>query len=518
MPYLATDRARRDALPPRDEDESAPGGLALTRRVGASLIVERACPKARQLGVRAGMTLGQAQAIAPELAALPSETHRDQALLRQLARWALRFSPAVEPVEPDTLLIDVTGCERLFAGEANIARQAVGGLLRQGFHARAAIAETVGAAQALAFAGDEPTVVVPNGQISAYLAPLPPLALRIDPRTGERLAAVGVRSIGDLLMLPRAALPARFGTQLVLRLQQALGEVFEGINGFAPENVPQAGAGFEGPVFDPRAIQSVVKKLLNDVFAQVLEQERALRRIDCAVYYENAPPALLSVGLSRASRSQTHVGELLARRLEEVDPSPGVSGLMLTAHETSLWKPEQAELFEEGFGVQGSGFGADAERDAEELGCLVDRIANRLGYAAVVRPVLLDDYQPEAAFRYVSVADAGLVPENVAAGVSPAVDARNAPAPPMRPLRLLPRPLPIRVIALLPDGPPTWFACRGREYVIVRAWGPERLETAWWRGADIRRDYFRAATETGEHFWIYHAAETGGWHLHGVFV
>jgi protein ImuB len=65
--------------------------------------------------------------------------------------------------------------------------------------------------------------------------------------------------------------------------------------------------------------------------------------------------------------------------------------------------------------------------------------------------------------------------------------------------------------------PPTWFAHGGREYVIVRARGPERLETAWWRGPDVRRDYFRAVTETGEHFWIYHAAEAGEWHLHGVF-
>ena len=82
---------------------------------------------------------------------------------------------------------------------------------------------------------------------------------------------------------------------------------------------------------------------------------------------------------------------------------------------------------------------------------------------------------------------------------------------------MLPRPVPIRVIALLPDGPPTWFAWRGQEYLVAAAAGPERLETAWWRGRDVRRDYFRIAAETGEQFWVYRAADDGRWYLHGMF-
>jgi protein ImuB len=83
---------------------------------------------------------------------------------------------------------------------------------------------------------------------------------------------------------------------------------------------------------------------------------------------------------------------------------------------------------------------------------------------------------------------------------------------------VLRRPLPIRVIALVPDGPPTWFALPGREHVVARAWGPERIETAWWRGPDVRRDYFRVSSETGEQFWIYRSAKDGRWFLHGVFA
>ncbi len=527
MPDLASARVKRDGRLLSDE---AARPVVLTRQVGSSLMVEQACPRARQLGLRPGMTLGQAQAIAPDLLAYPHEPQRDRTLLNRLASWALRFSPIVQPVEPDTLLIDITGCQRLFGGESNIVRQAVGGLLRQGFDAHAAIADTVGAAYALASAGGDPIVVVPEGQSSAYLARLPPAALRIEARISERLEALGVRTVGDLLMLPRASLAARFGPQVVLRLQQALGEVFEGVGTHEPERPPVARLGFDGAVCELEPLQSVAGRLLEQVFEQLLQGDLALRQIDCVLYYERVPPTVLSIGLSRASRSRQHVGELLKQRLEGVDPTPGVCGLMLVARETSRWRGRQGELFE-----------PREPGDEEGLGCLLDRLANRLGCDAVVRPRLVDDYQPERTFRYTSAA--GWAPptkatassfrrsatteesgHNVQADQIPRYtrnDKKNGgrcPPGAPRPVQLLSRPVPIRVIALLPDGPPTWFSYRGREHVLARVWGPERIETAWWRGPDVRRDYFRVASESGEQFWIFCALPERRWYLHGIFT
>ena len=187
----------------------------------------------------------------------------------------------------------------------------------------------------------------------------------------------------------------------------------------------------------------------------------------------------------------------------------------------------------------------------EEFGCLLDRLVNRLGARAVVRVELVDDYQPERAFRYVSVAEGAEKGFSAQSSVIPSAARNPAPnahlrqipqslrsfgmtnsalphaapssaasprAAPPRPTQLLPKPLPIRVIALVPDGPPTWLAWRGREYVVARAWGPERIETAWWRGPDIRRDYFRVTVESGEQFWIFHSPTDGRWYLHGMFA
>lgn len=492
LPYLSTERARRDAAWVVERERP----LALTRPVGSSLVVEQVCLRARQLGLRPGLSLAQAQALAPELLVLAYDPQRDQAALEQLARWALRFSPLVEPVTPDTLFIDITGCQRLFGGEDNIARQAAAGLVQQGFHAQAAIADTLGAAYALAVAGGEPLIVAAARQTSAYLAPLPPAALRVDPSVSERLESLGLRTIGDLLMLPRASLPARFGPQLVLRLQQALGEVFEGVTPYQPEEMPRAYQPLETPLADFQAISRVVEQLLTSVLAQLRRREAALRRLECTFYYESAAPLVVSIGLARASREHRHVLELLAQRLERVDLTPGVTGLLLVARETSRWHGGQGALFE-----------PRELRDDEALGCLLDRLAGRLGYEAVVRPRLVDDYQPEMAFRYVSVAEAGC-----------ALETGDRDYSVVRPVRLLARPVPIRVIALVPDGPPTWFWYCGREHVVAQADGPERLETAWWRGPDIRRDYFRVTAQSGEQFWLFHAATDGRWYVHGVFA
>jgi len=540
---LPTERAWRDGV---WADEQRP--LVLTRPVGASEVVEQVCPRARALGLRPGLSLGQAQAIVPQLVALACDPQRDRAALTRLAQWASRFSPSVEPLEPDTLLVDVTGCQLLFGGEENIARQAVAGLARQGFYARAALADTVGAAYALAVAGTEPTTIVPAGETSAWLTPLPPRALRIDPQTSERLEMLGVRSIGDLLMLPRASLPARFGPQLVLRLQQALGEVFEGLTPQRTEPPPFARLLFEVPITDWAAIRTAAQQLLADVFRQLRERELALRWLDCVVYYERTPPQVVSIGLARASRAERHVAQLLEQRFERVDLAPGVTGVLLVAWETSRWHAGQIELFE-----------PQEPGDDEALGVLIDRLASRVGHAALVRPQLVDDHQPEMAYRYVSVAEAGCEPAGEApeglGRVQPGHDsstmeratallrsaAQDRATHPQdrvthdatqrahprvaqrvacvsRPVRLLVRPIPVRAIALVPDGPPTWFAYCGREYVVAHAAGPERLETAWWRGPDVRRDYFRVTTETGEQFWLFRALNEGRWYLHGFFA
>jgi protein ImuB len=86
-----------------------------------------------------------------------------------------------------------------------------------------------------------------------------------------------------------------------------------------------------------------------------------------------------------------------------------------------------------------------------------------------------------------------------------------------RPLRVHSPPLPLEVIAVIPDGPPVRFTLQNRQYVIARHWGPERIETGWWRGHSVRRDYYRVEATSGHRFWLFRQLDHGEWFLHGEF-
>ena len=86
-----------------------------------------------------------------------------------------------------------------------------------------------------------------------------------------------------------------------------------------------------------------------------------------------------------------------------------------------------------------------------------------------------------------------------------------------RPTLLLAEPRSIRVISTAPQGHPQRFRDLDGEHRVARSWGPERIETGWWRGPSIRRDYYRVATETGPHCWLYRDLITREWFLHGWF-
>jgi protein ImuB len=89
--------------------------------------------------------------------------------------------------------------------------------------------------------------------------------------------------------------------------------------------------------------------------------------------------------------------------------------------------------------------------------------------------------------------------------------------PAARPLCLKPRPAPIEVISVVPDGPPIRFRWHATEHIVERSWGPERIDTGWWRGPHVERDYYRVETTTGQRFWLFRQNDTGKWFLHGTF-
>src|SRR5262249_37004551 len=152
-------------------------------------------------------------------------------------------------------------------------------------------------------------------------------------------------------------------------------------------------------------------------------------------------------------------------------------------------------------------FGGGEALNQREVDELLERLTSRLGEKAILRPQLEPDAQPEFAYRYES-----WMKHDVSG------DAASRLHGELRPLFLKNPPLPIAVVSIHPGGSPKKFQWNERDHIIERSWGPERIETGWWRGDDVRRDYYLVETSGGERFWVFRDATDDGWFLHGVFA
>jgi protein ImuB len=232
LPTWPTDRIRRrTGEPPRHEP------LVTVHAVGSRRVVRAACAAAQEAGLHVGMALAQAQALVPNLHVVYATPDEDEASLRDLARWAIAYSPMVAPNPPDGLWIDIAGVAHLFGSEEELLADLTSRLMRQGIAAKAAVADVPGAAWAVARYGAGG--IVPTGRTVDAVAALSIRALRIAADKLSALHRLGLERIGQLAAMPRAPLVRRFGRDVALRLDQALGHAFEPITPYMGRYVSQ---------------------------------------------------------------------------------------------------------------------------------------------------------------------------------------------------------------------------------------------------------------------------------------
>jgi protein ImuB len=466
--------------------------------------------RALRSGVRPGMPLAEARALEPGLSVHDYDPEADRRELLQLAKAAERYSPVTlveEGPAPQALLLDVAGSAHCFGGEAALLDRAARDYADGGWLVRLALADTVGAVWAFSRHAPSPCLV-PAGATRAMLAPLPAAALRLPAETLGLLSQLGLGTVGDLLALPRPDLAARFGPLLLLRLDQALGRVPEVVARPEAEPELQAAQAFDFPVDRLDVLCQAIDQLAEDVHRALSRRDLGARQLECRLYPEAGPPVAVEVGLYRPSRCPRYLAGLLRTRLEQVRLEEPVCAVRLGVTRAERLVEVQPALFEQG------------GPDDIALAGLIDRLSNLLGRQAVTRPRCVADAQPEYAFRF----EPALRPpeELPAPGLRRSrrrkADEEDTPAPPApRPLSVWPEPAAVDVVAAFPDGPPVRFRWGGAEWRVSHWWGPERIETGWWRGADVRRDYYVVTTHAGSRFWMFRRRDEGGWFLHGCF-
>jgi protein ImuB len=447
------------------------------------------------------MAVTKAQALVPGLIVIDSDPLADAEGLDKLALWALqRISPVVMVDPPDGLVIDTTGADHLHGGEAAMLAALVRRFASSGVEARAAIADSWGAAHAAArFLGREVLVVPPGGH-ETMLRPLPLAALRLEGETIAGLRTLGFERIGDILDQPRAPTTLRFGPELGRRLDQALGVLAEPVDPVRSPELVEVRRVFGEPIGAAETIARYTGRLVEALCLELEKRGLGARRLDLLFYRVDNTLQFIRVGTAQPVRDQKRLTRLLCDRIETVDPGFGIEVMVLVAIEAEPLGQSQT-------------FTSLVDAPEPDVSDLIDVLANRIGENRLCRFVPVHSDVPERSVARVPA----LAPETGATWEG------DWPRPP----RLLSRPEPIETMALLPDHPPVWFTWRGVRRRVQRADGPERIRGEWWkRDAEMTavRDYFRVEDETGERYWLFRSGdgehENSGsqrWFLHGIF-
>ena len=284
-------------------------------------VVHAANRAARLAGVRSGARVVDMRALCPALRVEYADTGGDRAALDRLALWARRWCPwtAVDVASGGQgLILDTTGADHLWGGEAAMLGDMAACLSMLGLSARPALAPTWGAAWALARFG-------PVRAICADPSPLPVAALRLEAETVLLLHRLGLKTIGALAAVPRLALARRFGraglhANPLLRLDQMTGDLAEPL---APPDAPpvfRADARLAEPIFDPT---HHLPDLCDTLCAQLAAPGHGARRLRLSVYRTDGNVASIEAAIAAASRDASHLGALFRDRLERLYPGFG---------------------------------------------------------------------------------------------------------------------------------------------------------------------------------------------------
>jgi protein ImuB len=481
------------------------------------LRITAAAEAAERAGLYLGMPLADARAICPSVVVETADPDGDAAALHRLALWCRRYSPWTTVHAPDSIAIEITGCAHLFGGEATLLSDLRKRLCAFGLTPNLAAAPTIGGAWAAAHSASDACCSIAPEELREFIAPLPVASLRLEEAIVADLAMVGLKEIKDLIGKPRAPLAARFGPQLLRRLDQALGEEDETFLPLTPHSLYRAERRFAEPIVLTAAIERAIGRLAQDLAGQLIEAGKGARSVELDLFRVDGWVERLTVRTGALCREPDHLWRLFHERLDRIgddfDAGFGFDVITLSAFNVEPFVAEQDALQS----------GGKRSANPDGLAHLLDRFVNRFGAQSITRFAPRASHIPERAMQSVSV-----LREMESHGWAAHLRILQGGTQLGRPLLLLSAPEPVTALSEVPDGPPIRFVWNRISHRVACADGPERIAPEWWlhpAGEDRRtRDYYRIEDETGRRFWLFRRGlydrddTEPNWFIHGVFA
>lgn len=458
------------------------GPLVIAEQAGGRDRVSRCNTVARTYGVQPMMALPTALALCAGLTVQRRDQPRERGALDELALWAYQFSARIT-FEPALLLFEVGASRRLFGGLPALLHSLQRELDQMGYSVCQAVAPTPTAAGLLARnrSGCE---VDADEALHTAVADLPLDCLTRDRRARDLIRQLGLATIGEVMALPRPELARRVGPQLPALIDRLLGRAPDPRAEWSPPAQFAQTIELLGEIDQNTALVFPVRRLMVALCGFLRGLGGGAQRLQWTLKHRDRPASRFGQGLLDPSRDPDHMLEMFRERIERlVLPAP-VIAISLEVDDWQIFEERNLDLLHEPGGVS-----------TLQAPSLLERLGNRLGEHCVRGLRLRADHRPERAWQLCPPTDSVDEMATVPVGLS---------QPPW--LLHQPRPLHHR------DGAPDYG---GR--LRLEKW-PERIETGWWDGFDISRDYFIAHSLAGERLWVFRDRRGGGWYLHGLFV
>lgn len=447
-------------------------GPAIVQEAGNPPRVVSCNPAAARLGIQSGMSPAAAHALCAKLQVRLRDAAKEARALTGVAAWATQFSPTVSLASTHEVLLEISGCLRLFGGSRALAGRIRAGLSELGYRTNVTLAPTPTAALLLARHGVDTSIGDRHG-IRRALAPLSLGLLGQPPQVVALLATMGIKTFKDWWALPRDGLARRFGQGMLDEIDRALGLLPDPRVPFTPPQRYSTSLDLPVAVLETGPLLFAAKRLVIELSGHLAMRQIGVTRLRLELAHARHEPTPVTLMLSVASRDAVHLMTLLREKLATTTLPEGVESLTLVAAEVRPLGSHNQALF------------ADGRPSHEERWRIVEHLRARLGVQNVYGLETFPDHRPERAWRR-------LLPGH----------AKDGECDLHRPLWLLAQPR--RLSAA--DAP----ALPGK---------PERVESGWWDDFDVKRDYCVARDSAGAKFWLYRERPHGrDWFVHGVFA
>ena len=512
LPNIALDRLKRMTRGRGDENSSSNGMVIVRTEYGRRTIIAT-CPVSEKLGIVVGWSLGDALALHSKLLVGEIDPMKDKMELTTLANWCGRYTPFVAfdesriEIGERGLWLDITGCAHLFGGEKKLLDNIIDRLCHIGLTARGVIADTPGAAWALAHFGKLPSQIIKPGAQQATIADLPLIGLRLPTSLVEDLSKVGLRQIKSLFSIARAPLRARFGAEVRKRLDQALGLEAEPISPQISHSPDLVRFVLPDPISTMDSILAVLECLLERLIKKLEIKSLGTRELKVLLYRVDGQLDKLIVSTSQTNRDKSIFSKLFFEKFNNFVLDSGVDVITLEATKVDIYQPLQPDLI------------SQSDRINSEISVLVDRLINRFGSSSVIRRSLQESYSPERSettFPVSSNLHYSKITQSIGSSFKNTLT--------VRPLYLLQRPEYIEPLTECNRPLPFEFRWRHTLVNVRRANGPERIAPEWWLVEDYykTRDYFRIEDSDGRRYWLFkermkQSKKKPSWYLHGLF-